>query len=399
MSVPLDRLYNFLYKIASLDHALIYRFFPHGSRKIGDLRQLEGYDLTGKRAIDAKMVFFHDQEPLNFDLYTSPNMLDDVIANNEHVREMLNPELREKCQLLMNKISSRVNLRIAATADRTWLKPSLLVHSEQRSVEADRYRAENFVGVYWWCHALIARDWFRYAEHDLSLTSKTPYAKDFLIYNRAWTGTREYRLRFTELLVQHNLVDYCQTWFSPVDENTGYREHQFKNADLQINNYNLEKHFSPTSVDSAASADYHEPDYQQTNIEVVLETLFDDARLHLTEKTLRPIACAQPFILAATAGSLEYLRGYGFETFAPWIDETYDTIENPVQRLKAIVQEMKRIANLSNKVELYQEIRKIAARNQKLFFSAAWQQSIINEFKTNLDLALVEYNQLIKFPV
>ena len=399
MSVPLDRLYNFLYKIASLDHALIYRFFPHGSRKIGDLRLLEDYNLTGKRIVDAKMVFFHDQEPLNFDLYTSPGLLDDVIANNEHVREILNPELREKCQLLMNKISSRVNLRIAATACRTWLKPSLLVHSEQRSVEADRYRAENFVGVYWWCHALIARDWFRYAEHDLSLTSKTPYAKDFLIYNRAWTGTREYRLRFTELLVQHNLVDYCQTWFSPVDENTGYQEHRFKNADLQINNYNLEKHFSPTSADSTASADYHEPDYQQTNIEVVLETLFDDSRLQLTEKTLRPIACAQPFILAATAGSLEYLRSYGFETFAPWIDETYDTIENPVQRLKAIVQEMKRIANLSNKAELYQEIRKIAARNQKLFFSAAWQQSIINEFKTNLDLALVEYNQLIKFPV
>ena len=131
----------------------------------------------------------------------------------------------------------------------------------------------------------------------------------------------------------------------------------------------------------------------------MLETLFDDSRLHLTEKTLRPIACAQPFILAATVGSLEYLRGYGFETFAPWIDETYDTIENPVQRLDAIVQEMKRIANLSNKVELYQEIRKIAARNQKLFFSEAWQQSIINEFKTNLDLALVEYNQLIKYPV
>ena len=399
MSVPLDRLYNFLYKIASLDHALIYRFFPHGSRKIGDLRLLEEYDLIGKRVVDAKMIFFHDQEPLNFDLYTSPNLLDDVIANNEHVREMLNPELREKCQLLMNKISSRVNLRIAATADRTWLKPSLLVHSEQRSVEADHYRAENFVGVYWWCHALIARDWFRYAEHDLSLTNKTPYTKDFLIYNRAWTGTREYRLRFTELLVQYNLVDYCQTWFSPVDENTSYQEHQFKNANLQINNYNLEKHFSPTSADSTASADYNEPDYQQTNIEVVLETLFDDSRLHLTEKTLRPIACAQPFILAATVGSLEYLRGYGFETFAPWIDETYDTIENPVQRLDAIVQEMKRIANLSNKVELYQEIRKIAARNQKLFFSEAWQQSIINEFKTNLDLALVEYNQLIKYPV
>jgi len=301
----------------------------------------------------------------------------------------------------MNQISAKVNLRIAAAAWRTWLTPSLLVHSEQRSAEVERYRAENFVGVYWWCHALIARDWFRYAEHDLALTNKDLHTTDFLIYNRAWTGTREYRLKFIELVVQHGLEDHCLTWFSPVDEGADYRIHQFKNADLQINNYNLEKYFGPTLANSSASADYHTLDYQQTNIEVVLETLFDDTRLQLTEKALRPIACGQPFMLAATHGSLEYLRSYGFETFSPWIDETYDTVGNPAERLQAIVQEMHRIASLnhSDKAELYQELGKIAVRNQQLFFSNAWQQSIIDEFKTNLDIAFVEYHQVIKYPV
>jgi hypothetical protein len=47
----------------------------------------------------------------------------------------------------------------------------------------------------------------------------------------------------------------------------------------------------------------------------------------LTEKALRPIACGQPFILAATPGSLQYLRSYGFKTFSGYIDETYDTIQ------------------------------------------------------------------------
>ena len=94
MSVPLDRLYNFLYKIASLDHAIIYRFFPHGSRKIGDLKQLRLHEFEGKKSVDAKIVFFHDQEPLNFDLYTSPGLLDEVINNGQYAKQLLTPELR-----------------------------------------------------------------------------------------------------------------------------------------------------------------------------------------------------------------------------------------------------------------------------------------------------------------
>jgi len=78
MSIPLDRLYNFLQDIASRnDHVIIYRFYPHGSRKISDLTQLESYNLQGKKSVDAKLVFFHDQEPLNFDLYASPNIVRD----------------------------------------------------------------------------------------------------------------------------------------------------------------------------------------------------------------------------------------------------------------------------------------------------------------------------------
>jgi hypothetical protein len=69
----------------------------------------------------------------------------------------------------------------------------------------------------------------------------------------------------------------------------------------------------------------------------VLETLFDDHRWHLTEKSLRPIACGKPFVLMATPGSLQYLRQYGFKTFDGLIDETYDSIQNPKQRLQAVL--------------------------------------------------------------
>ena len=106
-------------------------------------------------------------------------------------------------------------------------------------------------------------------------------------------------------------------------------------------------------------------------------------------------------MLASTPGSLAYLRQYGFETFSPWVNETYDTIQDPVQRLQAIVQEMRRIADLSadEKTFLYTGLQDITARNKKLFFSDAWQQSIVNEFKQNFELAFADLENRIKYPL
>jgi hypothetical protein len=240
---------------------------------------------------------------------------------------------------------------------------------------------------------MIARDWFRYAQHDVLLSKRTPH-KDFLIYNRAWSGTREYRLKFAELVVNHDMYSHCKMGFNSEDL-IDYREHQFQNKKFQIQRQDLEQYFFHNTSDSSASADYCAHDYQTTNIEVVLETLFDDDRLQLTEKILRPIACGHPFILAATQGSLEYLRGYGFKTFHNIIDETYDTIVDPAQRLQAILIEMKRIATLPHdaKQQVYDSLRSIAAYNQQRFFSAEWHDQLITEFKENFDSAVIDYNQ------
>jgi hypothetical protein len=92
----------------------------------------------------------------------------------------------------------------------------------------------------------------------------------------------------------------------------------------------------------------------------------------------------------ATHGSLQYLRDYGFRTFDGIIDETYDTITNPRQRLDAVIQEMSRIAALdkSEKYILWKQLYEIARFNQGLFFSKDWQQSISQEFLTNLYRAI-----------
>jgi hypothetical protein len=174
-----------------------------------------------------------------------------------------------------------------------------------------------------------------------------------------------------------------------------YSQHRFANADLAIARTDLETMLPANTHDSRASADYNNQDYAQTGMEIVLETLFDDSRLHLTEKALRPIACGKPFMLVATAGSLKYLRSYGFETFSDLIDESYDLETDPVARLAAVIREMSRIAamSLADKIVLWNQLHRIAEKNKQRFFSAEWQASVVQEYVDNMHQALATMNQ------
>jgi hypothetical protein len=91
-----------------------------------------------------------------------------------------------------------------------------------------------------------------------------------------------------------------------------------------------------------------------TYFEVVTETyLTDDTTLYITEKTLRPIFRFQPFIHIGTPYVLRELRRMGFRTFAPLVDESYDAIVDPVERMAAILEQVDRLCRLT-KVELHE---------------------------------------------
>ena len=370
MSIPLDRLYHYIESIAKNtygDSVIIYRFWPHGSKKLQDLNPFR----LVKSWVDQQIllgIYCNDQEPLHYDYY----------KNKLKPADGKFADLLKKLNLNCNDANLNCYANIFAR--------NILLHSEKNSIDLDKYQKhDQLILVYYWSHAIIARDWYRFAEHvDFQKNSK----KIFLIYNRAWSGTREYRLKFTDLIIEHDIADQCQTFFNPTDGAEHYKDCEFKNA-IWRPHHTLENHFDPTVATATASADFTTTDYNSTDIEVVLETLFDDDRLHLTEKSLRPIACAQPFILAATHGSLQYLRDYGFQTFDSVWDETYDTIQDPHHRMLAIIRLMKTICEWTpeerlNKRQLMQEI---ANYNQNHFFSTAFFNIVTDELRRNLSRA------------
>jgi hypothetical protein len=91
----------------------------------------------------------------------------------------------------------------------------------------------------------------------------------------------------------------------------------------------------------------------------------------ITEKTNKPIACARPFIAFATPYFLEDVRHLGFETFSPYIDESYDTETDNQKRLNMIVDEIERITSLpANEYSvLVENCHSIAYRNQQKLLS------------------------------
>jgi hypothetical protein len=385
MSVPLNRLYHYLDDVVNHD-LVIYRWMPHGSRKLADLNQLIAYPES--QWYNNPIAIFHDQEPLNYDFYTKDQLRNH--AKLQFTKFSMNFMLEDS---ILDYVVAQ-HLRSATICINRY-DQTILVHSEQNSKQVEYFGKENFIPVYYWSHAVIAQDWFRYAAHDPNLNFCTDNIKqDFLIYNRAWSGTREYRLMFVENLVNNKLIDHCKTTFCSMDQNLHYTNHKFANKKFIIENTQLENYFVTNIHSAEASADYVADDYAVIGIEVVLETLFDDDRWHLTEKTLRPIACGKPFILMATAGSLQYLRSYGFETFDSLINESYDLISDSRARLDAVVQEMKRIAALDYNAKqlLYTQLHEISQRNRQRFFNGLFDQ-VVQEYKTNLDHAMTVMNQ------
>ena len=105
--------------------------------------------------------------------------------------------------------------------------------------------------------------------------------------------------------------------------------------------------------------------YNDYFLEIVAETdiLTTD---WITEKTVKNLYIGKPFILMGGHNSLEKIRSFGFRTFSPWINETYDREPNIYLRLEAIKQEIDRLGrmNLTDLSKMYLEMMPIFQHNR-----------------------------------
>jgi hypothetical protein len=97
-----------------------------------------------------------------------------------------------------------------------------------------------------------------------------------------------------------------------------------------------------------------------------------------------------PFVLVATAGSLAYLREYGFRTFAGIFDETYDEETDDIRRIELATKLLKDLDELSVKEQqqIHRACLPMVQHNYNHFYRGGfadilWKEltGMLNEFK------------------
>jgi len=122
---------------------------------------------------------------------------------------------------------------------------------------------------------------------------------------------------------------------------------------------------------------------------IATETMFIDKTLHLTEKSLRAFVNKRPMLLLGPPHSLSYLRSYGFKTWGDFWDESYDLIEDPWQRMEAVVDLIKKLNSMSldDMEKMLDKMEPILDHNFQHFYNK-FPDLIINELMVNMAAAI-----------
>ena len=181
----------------------------------------------------------------------------------------------------------------------------------------------------------------------LEKTKDSIRKKYFLSFNRL---PKQHRVDLVISLEKHNLLNKGYVSFPKEDdfwkfktyngELKSYEDSLFSKLPLKIDNIQLDKKkWSYEKFDNKF--------YLNSYFQIVTENQFTDYedQLQFSEKVWKPITNFQPFILLGDRYQLKKLREWGFKTFSPFIDESYDNVLNKKERFLAIEKEINKLCS------------------------------------------------------
>jgi len=279
----------------------------------------------------------------------------------------------------------------------------ILANSEHSTLKKELCRRNDLLDWYFFYHGFASLDWFR---DSIYINSDVEVSRPFISLNHITQNKRSYRMALLARMMDQGICNHGDISFHATsdqckeeinDPNTELSE---KDKDLiqkyLCNNSSLPLIIDRKDVNGDFSARFGINEFsvwQKSLLHVVNETIFYDQKYHLTEKVFKPIVCLRPFVLVAAPGNLAYLRRYGFKTFSPWIDESYDDVRDNDRRLDMIVSEITKFANmsLSQLRSMQKAMTPILEYNKHHFFNR-FREIIVDEMIENFDTCLKIWN-------
>jgi hypothetical protein len=267
-----------------------------------------------------------------------------------------------------------------------------IITSEYNSANVDYIQhTYGFQPHYYFFHGWAALDWFRGYHRSFLIPppEQRTITKTFIAPNRIIAGQRQHRLLILYHMFKNSLHN---NWIScpetcPAENISVYDAvDQLKHIYPDIGSVFAQTNF-PKSFPGESNAPMHSyrlslfDQSAESLLYVVTETVATEQRQHLTEKIFKPICLNMPFVVVGCAGSLEYLKKYGFRTFGHLWDESYDTETNDVVRIEKIGQLLKELDQLSQKEKqrLFDHARVISQHNFDHFYAGGFENILWKE--------------------
>jgi len=349
-----ENIYQYLRTIIT-DPRAIY-LHPFGSTQPENIEILRHDGAHDERR--GPMFIFYDQEPLNF-VYNQP--LFDHIVNN-------------------------------------FLGPFVLVSTERDSEEKTKIcNHYGFADIDYFFHIFAAADWYRAHDYLPGIVAPADRTlnRTYITFNRLTSNERIYRSLFVNELHKQNLLAHGHVSFSKNCPDGGDFADNLRasNLDRHVVNdaiTNLEQ--LPELRIDFGDADYIPnqsmllsplPALMESFVFVVTETCYWQQKTHLTEKIFKPIILRMPFLLLGCAHNLAYLRSYGFRTFGDFWDESYDTIEDPILRMQAVVEILRDLSTMDpdQQLAMLRDMQPVLDHNYNLFNDPAFARGEWQELK------------------
>ena len=320
------------------------------------------FNLGTDDMVENDYVYLHDQEPVHLDLHQP--LFDDVIRRNEDI----------------------------------WAKPAgHIVVSERGEFVEELSRQYGWTTHYYFFHGWACQDWFR----GYDKTFLIPRARDrsptrtFMSPNRIVAGKRDHRVLFLYNVFKHGLESNhisaprtCQYEGVDISSIAQKYQHVYQDITQVFDQAELPRLFEGEEQQEMTScwlSNFTEA--QDSLVYVPTETVYFGRRQHITEKTFKAIALEMPFVLVAPAGSLAYMREYGFKTFDTVFDESYDTETNDVRRIERVTKLLKELDSLSLKErqQIHRACLPIVEHNFNHFYSGGLTEVLWAELRAMLN--------------
>lgn len=310
---------------------------------------------------EADYIFFHDQEPVQ--LIAHQNLFQEVIRRNDDIRPRAQGRI----------ITSERGEMVDALHD---------IYGWQTS--------------YYFFHGWACLDWFR--GYDRTFLFTHPQHRDlpkitFMSPNRIIGGERDHRVLFVYHCIKnrltHNYIsapNVCPVENIPITTIAQKYSNIYPDIAQTLQTATLPWLFQGEQTQQMTSCwlgNFAEA--MDSMIYVPTETVYFGRRQHITEKTFKAIALGMPFVLVAPAGSLRYLREYGFKTFDSVWDESYDNEADDILRIEKVCKLLSDIdsASQQDRQQIWQRARAIAIDNWNHFYHGGFEHALWGEL-TNM---------------